>query len=148
MAEYLIKDTTLTDIADAIREKLEITDTMTPEQMPEYIRSIENAQYAISYIGYVYDNVVNDAWELVDIQSPIDQYNPISVSNKPSSIRSGASFVTSVDTAEDRITSIEITMGDAVISNCATINGDTAIIHIEKVTGDLTITIYARSTAT
>jgi hypothetical protein len=45
MAEYLIQDTTLTDIADAIREKLEITDTMTPEQMPEYIRSIETAQY-------------------------------------------------------------------------------------------------------
>ena len=142
MAEYLIQDTTLTDIADAIREKLEITDTMTPEQMPEYIRSIEIMQHKISYIGYTFDQ----AWDLVEIQSPLNTYAPISISNKPSSVRYNSSFETSVGTAEDYIESIAIMMGDVDVSDCAIINSDTATIYIEEVTDDLTITIRVRST--
>ena len=41
MSEYLIQDTTLTDIADAIREKTGKTDTMTPLEMPGEIASIQ-----------------------------------------------------------------------------------------------------------
>ena len=41
MSEYLIQDTTLTDIADAIRGKTGKTDTMTPLEMPGEIASIQ-----------------------------------------------------------------------------------------------------------
>ena len=41
MSEYLIQDTTLTDIADAIREKTGKTDTMTPLEMPGEIAAIQ-----------------------------------------------------------------------------------------------------------
>lgn len=42
--EYRIHEDTLTDIADAIREKLSTEDTYTPESMPEAIRSISGGQ--------------------------------------------------------------------------------------------------------
>lgn len=41
MADYLIKDTTLTNIADAIRAKKSSTDTYTPAEMATAISSIE-----------------------------------------------------------------------------------------------------------
>lgn len=41
MADYLIKDTTLTNIADAIRQKKSSTDTYTPAEMATAIASIE-----------------------------------------------------------------------------------------------------------
>ena len=41
MADYLIKDTTLTNIADAIRAKKSPTDTYTPAEMATAISSIE-----------------------------------------------------------------------------------------------------------
>lgn len=41
MAQGVINDTTLTSIADAIREKLESTDTMFPSEMAALIESIE-----------------------------------------------------------------------------------------------------------
>lgn len=42
MAKGLIENNTLTSIADAIREKLESTDTILPSEMADLIRSIEN----------------------------------------------------------------------------------------------------------
>lgn len=42
MADYLIKDTTLTNIADAIRQKKSSTDTYTPAEMATAISSIES----------------------------------------------------------------------------------------------------------
>ena len=41
MADYLIKDTTLTNIADAIRAKKSSTDTYTPAEMATAISSIQ-----------------------------------------------------------------------------------------------------------
>ena len=41
MADYLIKDTTLTNIADAIRAKKSSTNTYTPAEMATAISSIE-----------------------------------------------------------------------------------------------------------
>lgn len=41
MTEYLIKDTTLTSIANAIREKTGETSTMKPAEFPDKIRAIE-----------------------------------------------------------------------------------------------------------
>ena len=40
MAEYLIQDTTLTGIAEAIRIKTGKTGTITPAEMPDEIKSI------------------------------------------------------------------------------------------------------------
>lgn len=40
MAKYVIEDTTLTNIANAIREKAGITNSLFPSNMPSYIRSI------------------------------------------------------------------------------------------------------------
>lgn len=42
MSDYLIKDTTLTNIADAIRQKKSSTDTYTPAEMATAIASIES----------------------------------------------------------------------------------------------------------
>lgn len=41
MSKMFVQDTTLTDIADAIREKTGITNTLFPKNMPSYIRSIQ-----------------------------------------------------------------------------------------------------------
>lgn len=41
MAKYFIQDTTLTNIADAIREKTGVTSALSPKNMPSYIRSIQ-----------------------------------------------------------------------------------------------------------
>ena len=43
MAEYLIQDTTLTELADAVRQKTGDTSKMSPEKMIEKINSIEVA---------------------------------------------------------------------------------------------------------
>lgn len=44
MAKYLIQDTTLTNIANAIREKTGNTSTLFPENMPSHIRSIQTTE--------------------------------------------------------------------------------------------------------
>lgn len=48
-----IKDTTLTDIADAIREKKEISALMYPGEMAELIRSIETGTPLPSWISAI-----------------------------------------------------------------------------------------------
>lgn len=53
MTEYLIRDTTLTQIADAIREKGGVTNAMFPEDMPRYIRAISGASDTDDLPGYV-----------------------------------------------------------------------------------------------
>ena len=50
MALGFINDATLTDIADAIREKKEISDLMFPGEMAELIRSIETGVSLPSWI--------------------------------------------------------------------------------------------------
>ena len=40
MSEYIIQGSTLTDISDAIREKLGISYEISPKEMANYIRSI------------------------------------------------------------------------------------------------------------
>ena len=64
MAEYLIQDSTLTDIADAIREQYGLSSlTMTPPEMAKYIRSMcgkhtNMVSKAISdSSGTIYNNV-------------------------------------------------------------------------------------------
>lgn len=49
MSEYIINDTTLKNIADAIREKAEITKLLYPENMPSYIRSIKTSTSTSEY---------------------------------------------------------------------------------------------------
>ena len=39
MSEYLIPDSTLNDIADAIRNEANISNSMSPIEMPQYIKS-------------------------------------------------------------------------------------------------------------
>lgn len=48
MAEYIIQDTTLIDIADAIREVCDVDGTMTPEMMSEYIKVLNTPDYVKS----------------------------------------------------------------------------------------------------
>ena len=48
MAKYAIEDTTLSAIAEAIREKSETADGLTPVQMPGAIRDIKTAA-GVSY---------------------------------------------------------------------------------------------------
>ena len=58
MAKYLIKDTTLTNIADAIREKSNVPIPIFPESMPSYIRSIQTSS---SNTADVPDDIVAEA---------------------------------------------------------------------------------------
>lgn len=67
MAQYLIQDTTLTNIADAIREKASIENTLYPEQMPAYIRSIQTTTSDTSDIDSA---VVGEADRVVDGMLP------------------------------------------------------------------------------
>lgn len=54
MSKVLITDTTMTDIADAIREKLGTSDTMLPSEMPDAIGSISGGDACADFseIGY------------------------------------------------------------------------------------------------
>lgn len=45
MSEYLIQDSTLNDIADAIRNEANISNRMSPIEMPQYIRSNMNKNF-------------------------------------------------------------------------------------------------------
>ena len=75
MAEYLIQDTTLSDIANAIREKTGKSDAMTPYEMPDEIASIqtggaplpdEPVQYKdVNF--YDYDGTLVEAWTLEEL---------------------------------------------------------------------------------
>ena len=49
MAEYLIKDTTLTNIANAIREKTDTTTQISPEDMPDLISNIKTGSNIAVY---------------------------------------------------------------------------------------------------
>lgn len=60
MATKLIQDTTLTNIADAIREKTETTESLKPINMPEAIKSIEVSTedvYETKYKDLVFDMI-------------------------------------------------------------------------------------------
>lgn len=58
MAKYFIQNTTLTNIADAIREKAGITSALFPENMPSYIRSIQTTS---SNTYGIPDDIVEEA---------------------------------------------------------------------------------------
>lgn len=67
MAEYLIKDTTLTSIADAIREKTGKNDLLTLDQMATEIASIETggSLEPITITGQGSYRFMNDMWNWV-----------------------------------------------------------------------------------
>lgn len=50
MKDYMIKQTTLTDIADAIREKVGITGTLDPANYAQHIRTISGALESVSTV--------------------------------------------------------------------------------------------------
>lgn len=56
MAFYFIKDTTLTDIADAIREKSDTTEKLNAGNFAEAIRAIEGGTYIIQEGEYITGN--------------------------------------------------------------------------------------------
>jgi hypothetical protein len=59
MAKYLVKDTTMSNIADAIREKTGLTSAIYPANMPSYIRSIVSGTQ--SSTDGIPDGVVTEA---------------------------------------------------------------------------------------
>lgn len=126
MAEYLIQDTTLTDIADAIREKLEITDTMTPEQMPAKIRLIKTETVTSGHVTYDLDD------GLICINASTKAYG-----NYSTTIIANSGY---------NIDSITVFMGGTNITSTAyvPISATVGVIFIENVTGSIAITAYAR----
>lgn len=65
MAEYLIQDSTLSAIADAIREKTGKADTITPEQMPTEIAGISGSDITLIDNVEVAPNFANGDYLLV-----------------------------------------------------------------------------------
>jgi hypothetical protein len=66
--EYLIKKSTLTEIASAIREKVGASDKMTPSEMPEKIAAIETGIWERLQKGLI------DEWidhEIVILETPL-----------------------------------------------------------------------------
>ena len=74
MADYLIKDTTLTNIADAIRAKKSSTDTYTPAEMATAISSIETG--AAEPVIEALSVTANGTYTAPD---GVDGYSPITV---------------------------------------------------------------------
>ena len=75
MAKYVIEDTTLTNIASAIREKTGKSDLLLPSQMPSEIQSISSGgeDFEINDASYLFYNgarinIINDL--LSRIKSP------------------------------------------------------------------------------
>ena len=80
MADYLIKDTTLTNIADAIRAKKSSTDTYTPAEMATAISSIQTGGAAEPVIEAL-SVTANGTYTAPD---GVDGYSPVTV-NVPQS---------------------------------------------------------------
>lgn len=59
MADVLINGNSMQDIGDAIREKLRVSDTYTPAEMPAAIRAISGTLPGIGYTGS--DLILRDA---------------------------------------------------------------------------------------
>lgn len=66
MAEYLIKEETLVSIADAIREKSDITNIISPKDIPIYIRNITTT----SDNGDIPDDIVAEAKRVANAMIP------------------------------------------------------------------------------
>lgn len=63
MSEYLIQDSTLNDIADAIRNEANISNSMSPIEMPQYIKSNMNKNFielVEGNITSVYNNKIKN----------------------------------------------------------------------------------------
>lgn len=67
MADYLIQAGTLTDIADAIREKTGMTAAMFPGNMPGYIRGIQGSASASDDIP---EDIAQEADRVVSVMQP------------------------------------------------------------------------------
>lgn len=81
MAKVLINDTTLTAIAEAIREKLELEDTYKPAEMPNAILSIEGGGGDIQYDN-LEDVVKNAKYSLYIPASCADENGVLYVDGK------------------------------------------------------------------
>lgn len=66
MARYLIEDTTLTDIADAIREKTGETDLIYPDEMGEKIQNISHAAPLLELRGWNADSLFANNYKNVE----------------------------------------------------------------------------------
>lgn len=69
---YLINNETLKDIADAIREKIGIPDSIGPLDMPELIRGIKSSE-GIGYKVIPSEDLffIYATGELVDVNTPV-----------------------------------------------------------------------------
>lgn len=61
MAEYLIQGKTLTEIADAIRERTGLYNSMKPDAMPAYIRNIKGVSGGGTIDGNAPEDIVKEA---------------------------------------------------------------------------------------
>lgn len=71
--EYLVQDTSLTAIADAIRAKDGSTDKLTLAQMPEKITSIQNGGGDLSSIDVYIADFTSNA-DLIVTAGAVDKY--------------------------------------------------------------------------
>ena len=80
MADVLIEQNTMNDIANAIREKTSTSDTMTASEMPEKIRSIETSSGAITGYEYWLNHSMDSSAYTLKIHDMKD-INPYAFSN-------------------------------------------------------------------
>ena len=98
MAKYFIQDTTLTNIADAIRAKTGGTDSITPENMPTEIASITTgtatslkpAEYP-DYVRKEINRVADEARKVITDESLVsiclsDSHYPASENTRKSGL--------------------------------------------------------------
>lgn len=72
MAQYLIQDTTLTNIADAIREKTGDTGSILPGDMPNHILNIQSTDEVFAHSGipsYVKEEALSVAAKVKSVQT-------------------------------------------------------------------------------
>lgn len=79
MAQYLISDNVLTDIADAIRNKLGTTETYKPINMKSAINSISTGGGGTTINNQSLTVTPSESQQSFNIQSPYTGYNPVTV---------------------------------------------------------------------
>ena len=85
MAKVIVNDTTLTSIADAIREKGNTTATLKPAEMPNAILAIAAAggEVSESIRGLAYTEITSTPYsnlkKLPDLTAVVDDFNKIQV---------------------------------------------------------------------